>query len=143
MTISTVPGKMIVDHRDTGNARPILRKGRAMFEKQSMGRIDRVRVTFELPSALWAERVNLVGDFNDWDTTATPMIRNRAHASWRATIELPLGRRYLFRYLLNGAEWLNEWQADDYEETDDGVYSSVVDLGGEQAPTGSRKAQPH
>ena len=27
-----------------------------------------VRVTFEMPSSVWAERVNLVGDFNDWDT---------------------------------------------------------------------------
>ena len=134
---------IITDDRDSWNARQRARKGMDMFQKQSVARGDRVRVTFELPSALWAERVNVVGDFNDWDTTATPMIRDRTHDTWRATLELPLGRRYLFRYLLNGAEWLNEWQADDYEETDDGVYSSVVDLGRERAPTGSRRAGPH
>ena len=114
-----------------------------MFQKQSMERNDRVTVTFELPSALWAERVSVVGDLNDWDTTATPMLRNRTHDAWRATLELPLGRRYLLRYILNGVEWLNEWQADDYEETDDGVYSSVVDLGSERATSVSRRAGPH
>jgi hypothetical protein len=116
----------------------VLRKGIAMFQKQPTGRSNLVRVTFELPSALWAERVNLVGDLNDWDTTATPMTRDRRHDDWRATVELPLGQRYLFRYLLNGEEWLNEWQADDYEETDDGLYSSVVDLARPKDPSGTR-----
>ena len=34
-----------------------------------------VRVTFELAPTMWAERVNLVGEFNDWDTLSTPMTR--------------------------------------------------------------------
>jgi len=102
----------------------------------------RVRVTFELPAALWADRVNLVGEFNDWDVTAIPMTRNRRHNDWRVTVELPVGRRYLFRYLLNGQEWLNEWHADDYEETDDGLHTSVLDLveGGDPSRT---RALPH
>ena len=103
-------------------------KGKAMIEKEPMGKGSRVLVTFELPSAQWADRVNVVGEFNDWDTTATPVTRDRAHASWKVTVELPAGRRYLFRYLLDGQEWLNEWHADDYVETDDGLCDSVVDL---------------
>jgi 1,4-alpha-glucan branching enzyme len=99
-----------------------------MIDKEPGEKRDRVRVTFELPSALWAERVNLVGDFNDWDTAATPMTRGRTHDDWRVTIELPVGQRYLFRYLLDGQEWLNEWHADDYVETEDGLCNSVVDL---------------
>jgi 1,4-alpha-glucan branching enzyme len=98
-----------------------------MIEKES-AKSGRVRVTFELPAALWVERVNLVGEFNDWDTTSTPMTRDRTHDDWRVTVELPVGRRYLFRYLLDGQEWLNEWHADDYVETDDGLYGSVLDL---------------
>lgn len=90
---------------------------------------DRALVTFGLPSALWAERVNLVGEFNDWDTSSTPMMRDRNHDDWRVTVELPVGRRYLFRYLVDGQEWLNEWHADDYVETGDGLCNSVVDLG--------------
>jgi 1,4-alpha-glucan branching enzyme len=107
-----------------------------MIEKESVERSSNVRVTFELPSALWVERVNLVGDFNDWDTTATPMTRDRTHDDWRVTVELPVGQRYLFRYLLDGEEWLNEWHADDYVETDDGLYDSVVDLVSAGVPPG-------
>jgi hypothetical protein len=91
---------------------------RAMIEKESVEKSGHVRVTFELPSALWADRVNLVGEFNDWDTTATPMTRDRRHRDWRVTVELSAGRRYLFRYLLDGQEWVNEWHATGNVEED-------------------------
>jgi 1,4-alpha-glucan branching enzyme len=87
-----------------------------------------VRVTFELSSTLWAERVNLVGEFNDWDTTATPMTRNRSDSNWKATVELKAGKCYGFRYLVDGKEWLNDWHADDHVENPYGSYDSVVDL---------------
>jgi len=98
-----------------------------MIEKVS-AKSRRVRVTLEPPAALWAEQVNLVAEFNDWDATATPMTRNRRHDDWRVTVELPVDHRYLFRYLLNGQEWLNGWHADDYVETDSGLQTSVLDL---------------
>ena len=101
-----------------------------------MGKSSHVRVTFELPSALWVEQVNLVGDFNDWDTTATPLTRDRTHDDWRVTVELPAGRRHLFRYLVDGEDWLNEWHADDYVETDDRLCESVVDLVNAGVPPG-------
>lgn len=87
-----------------------------------------VRITFELPSTMWAERVNLVGEFNDWDTTATPMTRTRSDANWKVTIELMAGDRYRFRYLVDGKEWLNDWHADDHEENPYGSFDSVIDL---------------
>ena len=88
-----------------------------------------VRVTFSLPSSVWAERVNLVGDFNNWDTAATPMLHHRLDANWKATVDLRTGRCYRFRYLLDGKEWLNDWHADDHLENPYGSYDSVVDLG--------------
>jgi 1,4-alpha-glucan branching enzyme len=87
-----------------------------------------VRVTFELSSSMWAERVNLVGEFNDWDTTVTPMKRGRTDSNWKATVELETGKRYSFRYLVDGKEWLNDWHADDHEENPYGSYDSIVDL---------------
>jgi len=99
-----------------------------MITKEPARTKDMVRVTFELSSSLWAERANLVGDFNNWDTTATPMIRTRSDANWRAAIELEAGRRYAFRYLVDGKEWLNDWHADDHVENPYGSYDSVVDL---------------
>ncbi len=99
-----------------------------MIEKEPATKPNRVRVTFLLPSNLWAERVNLVGEFNDWDTMATPMSRNRTDANWRVTLELEEGRRYHFRYLVDGKEWLNDWHADDHAENPYGSYDSVLDL---------------
>ena len=99
-----------------------------MITKTPAKRKGFVRVTFELSSTLWAERVNLVGEFNDWDTTATPMTRNRSDANWKATVELKAGQCYSFRYLVDGKEWLNDWHADDHSENPYGSYDSVVDL---------------
>jgi 1,4-alpha-glucan branching enzyme len=99
-----------------------------MITKEPAKKGDLVRVTFELPSTMWAERVNLVGEFNDWDTTATPMTRGRSDANWKVTIELEKGRCYRFRYLVEGREWYNDWHADDHMENPYGSYDSVVDL---------------
>ena len=87
-----------------------------------------VRVSFELSSAVWAERVNLVGEFNDWDTRSTPMTRERADEDWKAVVELEPGRRYRFRYLVDGKNWFNDWHADDFVENPYGSDDSVVDL---------------
>jgi 1,4-alpha-glucan branching enzyme len=99
-----------------------------MILKQQLKKKSSVRVTFELPSNMWAERVNLVGEFNDWDTAATPMSRSRSDANWKVSLDLEAGQRYRFRYLVDGKEWLNDWHADDHLENPYGSYDSIVDL---------------
>jgi 1,4-alpha-glucan branching enzyme len=99
-----------------------------MLFKTPSGQQDTVRVTFWLPSNIMAGRVNLVGDFNDWDPAATPMSHGRADAGWKVTLELALGRCHRFRYLVDGSQWLNDWHADDFLENPYGSYDSVVDL---------------
>lgn len=105
-----------------------------MIHKEPAKKSGVVRVTFELPSNMWAERVNLVGEFNDWDTTATPMRCHRSDANWKASVELKTGKRYRFRYLVDGREWLNDWHADDHIENPYGSYDSVVDLTADAEP---------
>jgi hypothetical protein len=85
-----------------------------------------VRVTFVLPSSIWAERVNLVGDFNEWSTESHPMRQSASDGSWRITLDLPAGHDYQFRYLVNGADWHNDWHADRYEMNRFGSDDSVV-----------------
>ena len=85
-----------------------------------------VRISFELPSTVLAERVNLVGEFNDWDTMSTPMTRERADANWKVIVELETGRRHCFRYMVDDKEWLNDWHADDFAENHYGSDDSVV-----------------
>jgi 1,4-alpha-glucan branching enzyme len=99
-----------------------------MIQKERAKKKGFVRVTFELPSNIWAERVNLVGDFNDWDTTATPMTRNRSDSNWKVSVELEAAQRYRFRYLVDGKEWHNDWHADDHVDNPYGSHDSVVDL---------------
>ncbi|MCX7023849.1 MAG: isoamylase early set domain-containing protein [Spirochaetes bacterium] len=72
-------------------------------------------VTFVLASeaARNVGKVNLVGDFNDWNLNATTMSRN-PDGSFEAAMRLEAGREYLFRYFLDGERWENDWNADKY-----------------------------
>jgi 1,4-alpha-glucan branching enzyme len=72
-----------------------------------------VQVTFSLPAQVQGEKVYLVGDFNNWDETATLMKREK-DGSFVLTLELETGREYQFRYLVNNEEWHNDWHADKY-----------------------------
>ena len=87
-------------------------------------RPGRVLVTFSLPAAIWADVIYVVGDFNDWSETANPM--RLTDAGWIVTLELEAGRSYQYRYLMNGSEWHNDWQADSYAPNGYGGDNSVV-----------------
>jgi 1,4-alpha-glucan branching enzyme len=87
------------------------------------------RITFEVPATAGARSAHLCGDFNDWSTEATPMER-LADGAFRVTVALATGRRWRFRYLLDGERWENDWAADDYEPNVYGGQDSVVDLAG-------------
>ena len=88
------------------------------------------KVTFELPGSeipegIEAKSVHVVGQFNDWDPTATPMTRVTGGA-FRATLELEPGRGYQFRYLVDGELWWNDWHADGYIPSGFGGDNCVV-----------------
>lgn len=86
-----------------------------------------VQVTFEIPPADGTRVAAVCGDFNDWSETANPLTRLE-DGRFRTTLELPAGRRWRFRYLLDGCRWENDWAADDYEPNVFGGQDSVVDL---------------
>jgi 1,4-alpha-glucan branching enzyme len=97
-----------------------------MIYKEPLPDGKAVRVTFELPSSVWAERVNLVGDFNNWSTTQHEMRQVRSDGAWRISLDLPVGGEYQFRYLINGHDWHNDWHADRYVLNRYGTDNSVV-----------------
>jgi 1,4-alpha-glucan branching enzyme len=97
-----------------------------MIYKDPLPDGENVRVTFEMPSSVWAERVNLVGDFNGWDTGKDEMQQARSNGNWRITLVLPKGREFQFRYLVNGRDWHNDWHADSYASNKFGTDNSVV-----------------
>lgn len=82
-------------------------------------------MTFILPESVKAETVFLVGDFNDWDEKKTPM-KKQKDGSFSVTLDLEKGREYQYRYLVNGAEWHNDWQADKYAPNPFSSENSVV-----------------
>lgn len=88
------------------------------------------RVTFELPEAelpegVAIESVHLVGEFSDWDLGAMPMTRG-SDGTFRLTLELGPGSTVQFRYLVNEAQWYNDWHADAYVLNAFGADNCVV-----------------
>lgn len=74
------------------------------------------RVTFALTAeeAGYAQTVSLVGDFNDWNAESSPMKKDTS-GNFSLTLTLPVGGTCKFRYLADGADWLNDPEADGYE----------------------------
>lgn len=84
-----------------------------MLKKQFLKTKEAVKVTFSLPEAVQGETVFLVGDFNNWDESATQM-KKQKDGSFSVTLNLEKDHEYQFRYLVNGTEWHNDWEADKY-----------------------------
>jgi 1,4-alpha-glucan branching enzyme len=98
------------------------------IKKQFLKSRPECKVQFRLSSdlAVDAERVYLVGDFNGWDTEATPLDRLKS-GDFTTTLYLDLDRAHQFRYLVDGECWLNDQEADRLAPTPyPGVQNSVI-----------------
>ena len=73
------------------------------------------KVTFKIPAELAnkAKTAKIVGEFNDWSYTATPMKRLK-NGAFTATLNLEKGAAYQFRYILDESQWQNEVEADKF-----------------------------
>jgi len=76
-----------------------------------------------------ATRVSLVGDFNDWDASRTPMRRTGTEALWTAVVPLVPGR-YHYAFFVDGSRWLADPSAPVARDEDYGAPSSVLTVGG-------------
>jgi len=75
-----------------------------------------------------AQAVAVVGDFNDWSMSATPLARTLGDGVWHVTIPLGPGR-YRYAFVVNGAIWRNDPEAPAAED-EFGRANSVVTVGG-------------
>lgn len=82
-------------------------------------------VEFRLSAAVGATRAWVVGDFNDWSPSATPM-RREPDGAFSVSVTLALDRSYRFRYYLGEGEWENDWAADDYVPNRFGGSDSLI-----------------
>ncbi len=84
------------------------------------------KVTFELRDAD-AGTVHVVGDFNGWSTSDTPLAR-RKDGRFSATLTLPAGKEYRYRYVLDGERWTTDTDADRTEPNGHGSDDGILDL---------------
>jgi hypothetical protein len=81
-----------------------------------------VEFVFVAPSA---RNVSLVGDFNGWDASATPMRRTDGRTTWSVAVQLPAGR-HVYAFVVDGDAWVADPQAPLAPEQWYGQRNSVV-----------------
>jgi hypothetical protein len=95
-----------------------------------------IRVTFTLESD---EPVSVVGDFNDWDPDAHPLVpagKGRRSAS----VLLEPGTEVAFRYLADGGRFFDDPDADRYEDNGRGETHGVLVLPATAKKAAAKKA---
>ena len=99
------------------------------IRKQFLKSRPTCKVTFNIPEDISksAQEAHVVGEFNEWSISATPM-RRLKNGAFSATVELPTGRAYQFRYLLEKSQWINDPDADEYHVTPFGDSQNSVIL---------------
>jgi 1,4-alpha-glucan branching enzyme len=97
------------------------------IKKQYLKKSPVCKVTFTYPrqAAASINTAHVVGDFNDWNTAASPM-KKLKNGSFAITLTLARAREYQFRYLLDHQRWDNDWAADKYLPNEHGGENSVA-----------------
>ena len=85
------------------------------------------KVTFTIPKEWADKKVQLVGDFNDWDLNSDKLEKKKD--KWELTMRLKPESKYRFRYLIDGEKWVNDDAADAYIPNEFGTEDSVVEVG--------------
>ena len=96
-----------------------------MLKRDIIKGSNQVRVTFVIPHDPNQPRVSVVGDFNNWDPKATPLIK-RNNSMRSATVTLPPGQRYNFRYYSADGQWFNDAEPDAFAPSGHGTQNCVV-----------------
>jgi 1,4-alpha-glucan branching enzyme len=97
------------------------------LKKQYLKSKSVCKVTFTLENdiAASATKVNLAGDFNNWDIESIPMNKNK-DGKFSVSVNLEKGREYQFKYIIDGKNWVNELEADKYILNEFSSENSVV-----------------
>jgi 1,4-alpha-glucan branching enzyme len=99
-----------------------------MIEKKVSPKGKSVRVTFSLPAEVAGESAVVVGSFNDWKVEEGAMKLDAKTGVWTKGVSAKPGEVLEFRYLLDGAKWQNDEQADRFVTNEYFSENSVVEL---------------
>jgi hypothetical protein len=86
-----------------------------------------VAVQFVL-DARRATSVSVVGDFNAWDGTAAPLVRDSITGVWSALVNVTPGR-HVYAFLVDGSRWTLDPRAPRAKDSDFGTEQSVMIVG--------------
>jgi len=86
---------------------------------------DGIKLTFSLSLADTPVPVSVLGDFNGWDPHAHPL-KKRANGTRSASVVVPSGAAFAFKYLADGGTWFNDIEADGHVANEYGEVNSVV-----------------
>jgi predicted carbohydrate-binding protein with CBM48 len=96
--IGVIAGK-VVNNRDV---RPSVEAPMAPAVVQQLPVSDTVvKFVFVAPQA---RQVSVVGDFNGWNATTTPMVRAPNDSVWTVTLPLTTGR-HVYSFVVDGSSW--------------------------------------
>ncbi|MFD1293796.1 isoamylase early set domain-containing protein [Lutibacter holmesii] len=89
------------------------------------------KVTFSMDkeAVAGAGKVDLLGEFNNWNTAEPVQMKKLKNGTFKVTIDLPSEKEFQFKYLLDGEKWVNDDCADKYINSGLGAeLNSVVAL---------------
>ncbi len=97
------------------------------FKKQLLKTKDVCKATFTLTQneVKNADTVHIVGEFNDWNKTASPLTKFK-NGNFKITINLEKGKEYQFKYIVDGNNWINDNKADSYVSNNFSGENSVI-----------------
>ena len=87
------------------------------------------KTTFVLSSEVAgkAEKVIILGDFNNWNLEDGIIMKKLANGNFKAVVDLDSENRYEFKYFLDNSQWLNAPDADGTVANKFGGENSIVD----------------
>jgi len=88
------------------------------------GEAPRIPVQFTLRD-VHATQVVLLGDFNDWSASATPLERGAVDGTWSVTLPVTPGR-HVYAFLVDGRTWMTDPRAQRAQDLDFGRENSVL-----------------
>ena len=98
-----------------------------MLKRRRISGSNTVKVSFILSADDSRLPASVVGDFNDWDPEADPMVR-RSNGTFSAVVPLIADATYLFRYHSEDGTWFNDEGADGFEPNAHGSTDCLIEL---------------
>jgi 1,4-alpha-glucan branching enzyme len=97
-----------------------------MIKKRKLAN-NKYSVTFSMNALPGVTELHLVGDFNEWSQTSTPL-KLEADGVWSVKLTLDANKEYQYRFLDNKGDWHNDWAPDAYVRNTYGSDNSLVSL---------------